>query len=335
MKVVMKDIAKALEISVVSVSKSLNDQEGVSENLREIVKKKALEMGYKGAVLKNAKPDQTDTMGVIIPERFILRKNRNQGFYLDFFQLICAYNQEKGISTILYILTKEEENRLSLPTIILENKVDSVIFMAELKSTYLIYVKDNPIPKVFLDFFGKNIRIDCVTTDNYSGSYDVTSELINKGHQEIGFVGNISATTSIQDRFLGFQKALYENKIHFNPTYLVEDRDDTGMFIDVVLPDRLPTAFVCNSDRSAYELVKKLTLNGISVPNDVSVVGFDNDIYSRFSDPQITTVEVSKDHMVKNACDFLYSKIEDPKATLGKITIKGNLIRRDSVKDIR
>lgn len=334
MKVVMRDIADALGISIVSVSKSLNDQVGVSDKLRETVKNKALEMGYRGAILKNSTPEKTNCMAVVIPQRFIDRDNNNQGFYLDFYQLITVFNQENNISTLLYVLSKEEENTLVLPRVLLDRRVDYVVFLAELKTEYLHFVKDIVTPKVFLDFFGQNINIDCVTTDNYSGSYEATSELILKGHSSIGFIGNIAATTSIQDRFLGYQKALFENKISFNPLFLTPDRDEDGHYTEIVLPSILPTAFVCNSDRAAFELSKTLKERGLVIPDDVSVVGFDNDIYSRVSIPTITTVEVSKEQMVKSACEFLYSKFNNKDTTLGKVTIKGNLVRRKSIKDL-
>jgi LacI family transcriptional regulator len=333
MKVVMKDIADALGVSVVSVSKALNDLDGVSDELRSTIKSKAVEMGYRGVVLKNAKPKKLFNIGVVIPQRFISKANNPQDFYLDFFQSICSYNQENKFNTMLYILTEYEEDNLIVPNIISERKVDGVIFLAELKSSYLSYIKELTMPKVFLDFFGKSLDIDCVTTDNYSGSYELTMELINHGHTEIGFVGNIAATTSIQDRFLGFQKALFERQIHFNPNYLVVDRDEHGKFIEVNLPDKLPTGFVANSDRAAYELIKQLKNKGYKVPEDVSVVGFDNDMYSKLSNPQLTTVEVSKQMMVQTACDFIYKKIDNEHLHLGKIMIKGNLISRSSLKD--
>lgn len=334
MKVVMKDIAEALNISVVSVSKSLNDQSGVSESLRQLVKKKAIAMGYRGTVLKHAKPDKTNNICVIIPERFISRDNNDQSFYLDFYQLITSYFQKIDINTILYILKRDEEKNNTVPLVLYEKKVDGIIFMAELQKNYLQFIRHFDIPKVFLDFYGKNINIDCVTTDNYAGSYEITSELIEKGHKDIGFVGSIIATTSIQDRFLGYQKALYENKLQFNPNYLVEDRDDEGMYLDLKLPEQLPTAFVCNTDKSAYEMIKKLKQLGYSVPDDISIVGFDNDIYSQVSHPRVTTLEVSKVQMTKSACDFLLRKIDNDKEKLSKVTIKGTLIRRDSVKDV-
>ena len=333
MKVVMKDIAEALNISVVSVSKALNDLEGVSEQLRQTIKNKAIEMGYRGVVMKNAKPEKLFNIGVVIPERFISKANNPQDFYLDFFQNITSYNQQNGFNTMLYILSEEDEDRRVVPDMISMKKIDAVIFLAELKGDYLNYIKTLAMPKVFLDFFGKSVDIDSVTTDNYTGSYELTLELIKHGHQEIGFVGNIAATTSIQDRFLGFQKALFENNIRFNPNYLLVDRDEHGKFIEIELPDILPTSFVANSDRAAYELIKQLKAKGYQVPNDISVVGFDNDMYSKLSNPKLTTVEVAKTSMVQTACDFIYKKIEDDKAHLGKIMIKGNLISRQSIKD--
>ena len=125
-----------------------------------------------------------------------------------------------------------------------------------------------------------------------------------------------------------------ENKLKLNYDYVISDRDETGHFIDTALPEKLPTAFVCNCDQTAYYLIKKLKKNHIKVPEDISVVSFDDTIYSTVSEPQITTLDNNVDEMVKVAAKIMLKKIENPERKYDRILIKAFIVERDSVKGI-
>jgi len=154
------------------------------------------------------------------------------------------------------------------------------------------------------------------------------------GHKDIGFVGNLYATSSIQDRFLGFYKSLLEHYQALNQQWVINDRDEHGKFITMQLPEKLPTAFVCNCDQVALNLVRHLKDMAISVPSDISIVSFDNDIYAAICDPPLTTVEVNIKEMATVAIEHILEKMEDSSHRFGRIIIKGNIIHRKSVKKI-
>lgn len=162
----------------------------------------------------------------------------------------------------------------------------------------------------------------------------MTNYLIRNGHRRIAYVGNIYSTSSIQDRYLGYYKSLLEHGMQLDHSLILSDRDDKGKFIDIALPDPLPTAFVCNCDQIAYLLVDKLKLNGYSIPEDCSVVGFDNDIYATLTSPQLTTVEVDIEQMAKSAVKFIMDKIENPHRKFGRVMVQGNIIYRQSARQI-
>ena len=98
--------------------------------------------------------------------------------------------------------------------------------------------------------------------------------------------------------------------------------------------EKLPTAFVCNCDQTAYYLIKKLKKNNIKVPEDISIVSFDDTIYSTVSEPQITTLDNNVDEMVKVAAKIMLKKIENPERRYDRILIKAFIVERDSVKGI-
>lgn len=330
--ITMRDIAEKLGVSNVTVSKALNDKEGVSEELKIKIKKLAEEMGYRYNTLAKAmKEGQAYNIGVIIAERFT---GEHKSFYLQFYQHISKLLDEHQYSGILHILTSEDERELNLPRIYHDKKVDGFIILGQISKEYIGILQNIEIPIIFLDFYDDHVEIDSVITDNFYGAYEITNYLVKSGHEKIAFIGNIYATSSIQDRFLGYYKSLLEHRIKLREDYIINDRDDNGKFIDLCIPDNLPTAFVCNCDRIAYNLINKLKSLGYNIPKDFSVVGFDNDIFASISDPKITTVEVNIEEMAKTAVKFIIEKIKDEDKKYGRVLVKGRIIYRDSVEKI-
>ncbi|MDY7222672.1 substrate-binding domain-containing protein [Halalkalibacterium halodurans] len=334
--VTMRDIAEKMGVSSVTVSKALNDKEGVSEELKEKIKALADEMGYRlNTTAKAMKEGRSYNIGVIIPERFT---GDVQSFYLKFHQHITKVLEHYNYYGILQILSEEDEEKVNLPRTYYENKVDGFIILGQVSKAYIDLLTKYEIPKVFLDFYTDYANIDSVVTDNFYGVYELTNYLIQNGHREIAFVGNIYSTSSIQDRFLGYYKSLLEHKIKLKEEYIISDRDERGKFIELNIPERLPTAFVCNNDQIGYELIRKLQSMNYSVPNDCSVVGFDNDIYSTLSNPPMTTVQVDIEEMSKVAVKLIIEKVKNKNKNKekndGRVLIKGQIIHRDSVKAI-
>jgi LacI family transcriptional regulator len=326
----LKDIAKRMGVSSVTISKALNDKEGVSEELKTEIKKVALEMGYRvNSLAKSMKEGYSYNIGVLIPERFT---RDLQSFYMKFYHEVSKMLENYNYYAILEILDAKDEDNLNLPRIYSENKVDGIIVLGQVDNDYIELFKNIQIPNVFLDFYTDNPQFDYIVTDNFYGTYELTNYLFKLGHTKIGFVGNIQSTSSIQDRFLGYFKSLIENNIDLNDSFIFNDRDGQGEFLDIDLSKNLPTAFVCNCDRVAYTLIKKLNSLGYQVPNDFSVVGFDDDIFAKLTSPPLTTVAVDVKEMSSVAVKIIIKKIKNRNAKYGRILIKGNIIYRDSVK---
>jgi LacI family transcriptional regulator len=328
--VTMRDIADQLGVSSVTVSKALNDKEGVSEELKLKIKGLAEELGYRyNAAAKSMKEGLSYNIGVVIPERFT---GINQSFYLNVYQSITRILEKQGYYGILHILSGEDERNLVMPRIYYERKVDGFIVLGQTSKEYIEKIQGIEFPKVFLDFYDEHAEIDSVITDNFYGSYEITNYLIQTGHREIAYVGNLYSTSSIQDRFLGYYKSLLEHRILLKDEFILNDRDEQGTYIDIELPEQLPTAFVCNCDQVAHNLVHKLKGQGINVPEDCSVVGFDNDIYATITDPALTTVEVDVEEMAENAVKFIIEKVKNSDKSFGRVLVKSNIVYRESVK---
>jgi len=328
----MSDIAKELGISKVSVSKALSDKEGVSDELRQKIKEVARQMGYRfSASARSLKTHRQNNIGILISEKYIMDK---EAYYFTVSSEIIRELDEYGNSGIMEIVTYEAEEQVIYPRVYNENKVDGIIVLGQMSMDYLKMIDHIDIPVIFLDFYVKELTTDAVVVDNFFISYQLTNCLISKGHKSIGYVGTINATSSIQDRYLGYYKSLIENNIPLNDDYVIPDRDHQGKFIEFDLPDELPTAFVCNCDRVAFSLIDALKKKGKRVPEDCSVVGFDNSIFSTLSSPQITTVDNNIDQMVETAVKVITKKISHPEKNYNMILIPGTIIERYSVERI-
>lgn len=331
-KVTMQDIADRLGVSKVTVSKALNDKPGVSEELKQKIIDLAVEMDYKfNSIAKALKTKRTGNIGVIVPEIFF---TKNEFFYTKIFRYIEMEASKEKINTILSILTAEEEAKNKIPLMCQEQKVDGLLLLGQVEQKYVTFLNKLNLPIVLVDFYYRDIKLDHVVTDNFYASYNITSYLIEKGHKKIGFCGNINLYSSIQDRYLGYHKALLEHGLTFDEKYLIKERDDKGNYIDINIPDELPTAFVCNCDKAAYLLGSKLNTMGYKIPDDISLVSFDDVEYSTMFNPPITTVKVKRNEMARQAVKQLLWRIENNEDLGQRIVIGTDIVLRDSVKEI-
>lgn len=325
--ITMKDVAMQLGVSTVTVSKALSDREGVSEALRETIKSKAEEMGYRYNFLgKSMKEGMNYNIGVLVAEQFM----HENAFYAKMYQAIAKELLAFDYFGILEVVPEEDEAESKIPHILLNNKVDGIIILGQMNQSYIEKIILMGIPYVFLDFSEDHFEADTIVSDNFFGVYELTNHLISLGHKKIGFIGNKNATSSIMDRYIGYYKAMLQNKLDIKEEWIIDDRDERGKFYELKLPTPMPTAFVCNCDEIAYNLILLLKKQGYRVPEDISVVGYDNYLYATLSDPGITTVEVNVEAMSDAAIDFIMKRMKNPAKEYGRKVISGRIIYRDS-----
>lgn len=333
----MIDIAKEIGVSVVTVSNALSGRDGVSDNLRKQICETAEKMGYK---LANTKIEKKNIyrfqigkkIGILTSERFVGDRGT---FYWELTATISNKLSEMNIYTAYECITDKNEKDCTYPKMINENKIDGVIVIGQVRRSYIELLSKINIPIIFVDFYDNRFNIDSVNSDSYYGGYLLTDYLIGMGHRKIGFFGNVTATSSIQDRFLGYIKCIMENNLEYNKSWTIDDRDELGiLYTKIIFPEDMPTAFVCNCDETAFRVISALKSKNVRVPEDISVVGYDNYTVSNICIPTITTVEVDLNKMASTAVEVMVKKLSDPTYREGRRIINGNLIEKNSVLNI-
>jgi len=320
----MADIAERLGISVVSVSKALAGKSGVSEEMRAKVVELAHEMGYEGVRTSGAAG--TGNIGVLVANHFF----DENAFYTNLYRELVLACKEEGLTCILEIVFQEAEHSDSLPDLVTGRKVDGLILLGNLDPEYLQAVSEAGLPCLLLDFYIPGSIMDCVVSDNIDGGYTLTEHLLSLGIREIGFVGSISSTSSIMDRYLGYQKALRLAGLVPREDWLLEDRDASGRFIPLQLPKKLPRAFLCSCDEVAYNLVNMLLQAGKKVPEDIAVCGYDDFRFAALSQPPLTSYRVNAERMAETAVSRLAARLRMEPVMPLTIKIAGQIVVRGS-----
>lgn len=333
-KVKMSDIAREMNVSVVTVSKALSGQKGVSEETREQIQKIADDLGYRKSE-KDEQPSISHTIGVLVAERYL---KEDQSFYWSVYQQLTQRAMKKHCFSVLEVVSAAAEESLETPNIMIEKRVDGVIILGSFQREYAdMLVSSSKVPMVSLDT-SETSCADAVVSNNMPGGYLMTNYLFSLGHQKIGFVGTLRMTSSIDDRYIGYCKSLMKHGIDLKQAMVIEDRDKvTGMVFQkegFKLPKEMPTAFFCNCDLSASVLIRQLREQGYRVPEDVSVVGFDNYVTDQFGETGITTYEINIKDMVARAVHVITHKIENAEYSNGVSMIQGRFIERESAARI-
>lgn len=328
-KVRLADIAAKLKISTVTVSKALSNKEGVGDELREEILKIASEMGYK---TKKEPSSTTGNIGILIPARFY---SPDSSFYWHLFTYLSKALLNHNYYSIMELLSKEDEKNLKLPRMLTDEKIDGLIILGQTDEKYLQTVEKATENFILLDFYTTARDYDSVSNDNYYCSYKLTNYILSQGHKKLQFVGTFGATSSITDRYMGFQRALLENNIKSNFEEIIPDRDKNGQKIPLELPKKnMPSVFVCNCDETAVTLIETLAENGYRVPEDISVTGFDNYIPQGKSSVELTTVYINPDDTAEVAANLILSKINNQPYIKGRHLVSGEIILRDSVRKL-
>ena len=333
----LADIAEKVGVSTVTVSKALTGQKGVSEEMRRRITQLADEMGYvPAAKTKKSTARKSYNIGLLIEESYL---DKYDSFYWQMYQQVATRAMEWGCFTLMEVVGRQMAGELELPKLIREQKVDGIIVLGKMTDDFLSYIRQNTTaPLVYMDFTDEELEADAVVSDSFYGAYQLANYLIGMGHRKIAYVGTLLATTSITDRYLGYTKSLMEHGIPIRSEWQINDRDLTSGYIDeenlLQLPEEMPTAFMCNCDLTAGKLINKLTRMGYRVPEDISVVGYDDYIYPGICEVGITTYEVDLAEMARRAVGVLLEKMSGRGQNHGIHIVEGHLVIKDSVRRI-
>lgn len=333
-EVTLLDIAERVGVSNVAVSKALSGKAGVSEELRERIKSVAQEMGYIPITSRKTAIVETGNIGVIVPEYYY---GYSVSFYGKLYEKVVRALYDNEYYGILEILGKDEEQNMTVPRVVQDGKVDGLIFLGQMSDSYIkAMVEQTNLPVFFLDTYKPPVTIDTVISDGYYGMYTLTSYLIERGHKNISYVGNVNATSSIEDRFWGYRRALNAYHIEFRKEWVIPDRDERDRtFEQIITEHKGIDAYVCNCDYTAVTVINNLEELGFKVPEDVSVVGFDNFLPEHMDFGRITSYSVDIERMAELCVKSLIKKIKDKEYVKGIQIVTGKIVEKHSVKDRR
>ena len=290
-EVTIYDISKALNISASTVSRGLHNNPQVRKELRKKIMHTAQEMGYQhNKFAANLRQKRTRTIGVIIPRidsHFMssvisgMEKAVNNSGY----QLLISQSEESA--------SLEEANIQAL----FNSRVDGFLVSLSYETKNInvfhnIFKKDIPI--VFFDRVFECSNCVSVVIDNFKAGYEATKHLIDQGCRKIIHVGGSMNRNVYSDRFRGFRQALAENSLEFNDnSHIITDlMDSSGEVIirRLLSGGSMPDGIFTANDTSAVSIICELKKKGYRVPDDVAVVGFNDDPVSRIVEPNLTTV---------------------------------------------
>lgn len=327
-QITLTDIAELCDTSNVTVSKALAGKRGMSDELREKILATAEKLGY----VANKPTVNGGVIGVLIPQRFI---NPNGSFYWALYNNIVQRLKSENFSCIQEILTPEEERNLIMPAFPGSTSIAGIISLGQTSNEYAKKLAAQNKPLLMLDYYVDGLDVDSVVTNGFFGGYKLTCHLIAQGHKKIGYIGTRLATSSIFDRYMGYMKAMLEHKLPVDEKWVIDDRDvHNELFEALPFPKELPTAFVCNCDETAFKAIRDLKTIGHTVPDDISIVGYDNYLISEISEPPITTINVDSKEMADLAISTIIDRIRNNKLPTRIQILDGKLIEKASVKKI-
>lgn len=331
-EVKLKDIADRIGVSTVTVSNALSGKKGVSAGLRENIENVAEELGYD--ISRYHRTLQGARIGVISTEKRYMEIGNS--FYWSLYQQVVNAAIERQSVTMLEPVEESRQESGQPPRILKAKAVDGLIVIGWMFAPYIQYlVKEAGVPVVLLDFRVRESSCDTVISCNYTGIYKMTRYLTDRGHRRLAFVGSVLANENIMDRYYGYRKALIEAGIEERRDWILEDRDLLTGEMQFSLPDELPTAFVCNCDLAARDVYAALDERGLRVPDDASIVGYDDYLPGSSVADLLTTYHVDTRRMAEMAVGRLLGKIHGEETQYGIHYIDGPVIERSSVRDLR
>ena len=292
-KVTMRDLGKRLGVSAVTVSKALAGKSGVSEEMRQKIISLANDLGY---VNPNASPVSRGLdVGILIPDHFF----SPDSYYAMLCKELVQTLTEAGHFGLLELYTRDMQRDMLLPNLLRSRRVDALVLLGQPDQAYAEQLTKQPLPVICMDFTAPGIRADAVVGDSTGGMAALTRHLIDRGHRDIAFFGAVQATSSIMERYLGYVSAMLTAGLPIRADDLIPDRDAAADLLPLTLPEKRPTALVCNCDWAARWAIGQLKQQGLRVPEDISVVGFDDFSYAPVEAPALTTYRVNREVMCR------------------------------------
>lgn len=330
----LKDISKVCGVSVATVSKALNDQNDISEDTKQYIKKVARELGYFPNLAARAlKTNKTHGIGVLFVDE--ARSGLTHDYFASVLDSFKRMTEKCGYDITFINSSKNRAGSMSYLEHSRYRGFDGVaIACINFSDAEVEELVQSELPVVTIDYVFNN-RI-AVCSDNVGGMRDLTEYICRKGHRRIAYIhGAGSAVTT--SRLSSFYKTTEQFGIEIPDAYVREapyrNADKTykitNELLDLPTP---PTCIIYPDDFAAFGGVNAIRERGLRIPEDISVAGFDGILAARYLEPRLTTVQQDTEQIGCVAARELVSLIERPKSTIiEQISVKGSLVEGASV----
>lgn len=330
MNVTIKDIAKKAGVSHTTVSRALNDSPLINPETKERIKEIADQMNYTpNFSAKSLVLDRSYNLGLFFST---LDKGTSPNFFYETVRGVNNTIKDKYNLIVRGIDDYERYDRIT------NKRFDGIIVMSqsERDDAFIAYLLDKRIPHVVLNRHAGNAAVMNILSDDQQGAYRLVEYLVAQGHKRIATIEGREGFKSTQQRMEGCLRALGKHGVELLPELREQgsyDVESGYAAMRKLLGNReLPTAVFCFNDDMAVGAMKAIAERGLRVPQDISIVGFDDNMFSGFVSPALTTVKRPIEQISRKGAETLLEMIEK-KETLNPETIylHTELVLRESV----
>ena len=339
-KVTLKQIAKELDVSISTVSKSLRDSAEISEDTRQKVQAFAKLYNYKpNNIALSLKNRKTKTIGIIIPEIV-------HHFFATVISGIEQVANEHGYSVVVCLSNESFDKEVINMEMLANGSIDGFIMSLSKETQYkgdfhhITEVINQGMPVVMFDRVTNEVLCDKVIIDDKLAAYEAVQTLIHMGKKKIALVTTVDYVSVGKLRTDGYTKAILDNDIPFNEKLIIkiEDLDNFDTQIAKLIEDRAIDAVLAVNELFAVTIIKMAGKLGLKVPEDLSVIAFTDGIISQYSTPTISTVSQNGIKMGQKAAKMLIDRLDleeegaETEEHYRTEVIETNLIERESTK---
>ena len=328
----IKDVAREAGVSIATVSRVLNDIDVVNEDTKKKVLDAIKKLGYRpNIVARSLKTQRTKTIGILVPDI-------SSGFYPEIVRGAEDVANIYDYNVILCNSDFDYDKEKEYLRVLKEKMVDGVIYMSSsLEEESLDIINELDLKTVLVETKDKEGRLPSVTIDNISATYESTKYLLEIGRKNIAFIGaKKDVNNAWGDRFLGYEKALTEAGIQLdqdleflqglkvsNGYEAVEKFIESGKTFDGI---------ICATDEEAMGAINALRDKGIKVPEDISVIGFNNTAVASYFYPKLTTINQPSYDMGSVAMRMLIKILAKRELEQDQYVLDYKFVKRDSCK---
>ena len=319
----IKDIARIAGVSIATVSRVLNGNSYVSPELSERVLKAAGKLGYQpNRIARGLRKGKTNTIGFLIPDI-------ENPFFSAIVKGAENFLRKYGYTILLCSSAGKVEREDELLNVLYSHKVDGLMTVPlESQNPYLERIEKLSVPVVVIDDIINQKNISSVASDNYSGMKKLMQYLLDTNHRSFAFLSGDPHTYTGKERLQAFRDVMVQEKEKVEYEILLGTYTFSSGIEMLRKLRKIPDAIVCGNDMIAFGVLTELQKLHYKIPNDVSVTGFDDVLFSKMTNPPLTTVRQDYYMMGRVAAQLLIEDLNYKKRN--SILLKTELVIRGS-----